>query len=102
MTNAIITMQLIIVTNGVACRRTPLEKQATQSVFKSWHRILILFKIFVLPGAIAGGGTDERYWCGYRRTLQADDKGVGVARRRHRLEEKRNSLCFASSYASDD
>ncbi|WP_267871350.1 hypothetical protein [Nostoc sp. CHAB 5715] len=40
MTNAIITMQLISVTNGVACRRTPLEKQATQSVSKSWHRIL--------------------------------------------------------------
>ncbi|WP_339382414.1 hypothetical protein [Nostoc flagelliforme] len=52
--------------------------------------------------AIAGGGTDERYWCGYRRTLEADDKRVGVARRRHRLEEKRNSLCFALSYASDD
>ncbi|WP_341529385.1 hypothetical protein [Nostoc sp. UHCC 0302] len=46
-------MQLITVTNGVAYRRTPLEKQATQSVSKSWHRILILFKIFVLPGAIA-------------------------------------------------
>ncbi|MEH1786766.1 MAG: hypothetical protein V7K67_12305 [Nostoc sp.] len=41
MTNAIITMQLITVTNGVTCRRTPLEKQATQSVSKSWHRILI-------------------------------------------------------------
>ncbi|MBN4000417.1 hypothetical protein [Nostoc sp. LPT] len=32
-------MQLITVTNGVACRRS-------QSVSKSWHRILILFKIF--------------------------------------------------------
>ena len=53
MTNAIITMRLITVTNGIACRRTPLEKQATQSISKSWHRILILFKIFVLPGAIA-------------------------------------------------
>ncbi|MBC6435312.1 hypothetical protein FM036_37125 [Nostoc sp. HG1] len=28
-------------------------KQATQSVSNSWHRILILFKIFVLPEAIA-------------------------------------------------
>ncbi|WP_375476010.1 hypothetical protein, partial [uncultured Nostoc sp.] len=39
-------MQLITVTNGVACRRS-------QSVSKSWHRILILFKISVLPEAIA-------------------------------------------------
>ncbi|MEH1943157.1 MAG: hypothetical protein V7L01_23450 [Nostoc sp.] len=46
MINAIITMQLITVSNGVACRRT-------QSVSKSWHRILILFKISVLPEAIA-------------------------------------------------
>ncbi|WP_322700334.1 hypothetical protein [Nostoc sp. DedQUE08] len=53
MTNAIVTMQLISVTNGVACRRTPLKKQATQSVSKSWHRIRILFKISILLEAIA-------------------------------------------------
>ena len=35
------------------CRRSPLEKQATQNVSKSWNRILILFKMFVLLGAIA-------------------------------------------------
>ncbi|WP_322706136.1 hypothetical protein [Nostoc sp. DedQUE04] len=49
-------MQLITVTNGVACRRTFLKKQATQSVSKSWHCIRILFKISILLEAIE---TDE-------------------------------------------
>ncbi|MDZ8093437.1 MAG: hypothetical protein RMZ42_16100 [Nostoc sp. DedQUE05] len=53
MTNAIVTMQLITVTNSVACRRTFLKKQATQSVSKSWHCIRILFKISILLEAIA-------------------------------------------------
>ncbi|MFS0518825.1 hypothetical protein ACEYW6_29595 [Nostoc sp. UIC 10607] len=48
-------------------------------------------------------GVDKEVTCSTStRTLKADDKCVGVARRRHRLKEKRNSLCFASSYASDD
>ncbi|MBW4422931.1 MAG: hypothetical protein KME50_00290 [Nostoc desertorum CM1-VF14] len=48
-------------------------------------------------------GVDKEVTCSTSTgTLKAYEKCVGVARRRHRLEEKRNSLCIASSYASND